>query len=34
MKKRILNKLITPTFIASLGFAATSAIPGPDFFQE
>lgn len=30
MQKRILNKLFATVFIASLGFAATSAMAGPD----
>jgi acyl transferase domain-containing protein len=34
MKQRMLNKLVATVFIASLGFAATSAIAGPDFFQQ
>lgn len=35
MKKSIINTLITTAFIASLGFAATSAIArGPDFEQQ
>ena len=35
MKKSIINILITTTFIASLGFAATSAIAhDPDFEQQ
>ena len=35
MKKSIINTLITTVFIASLGFAATSAIArGPDFEQQ
>jgi len=35
MKKSMINTLITTAFIASLGFAATSAIArGPDFEQQ
>lgn len=34
MKKRMLNKLVATVFIASLGFATTSAIAGPDIFQQ
>lgn len=34
MNKRIIKKLITATFIASLGFAATAVMAGPDFFQQ
>ena len=34
MKKSIINTLITTAFIASLGFASTSAMAGRDFFQE
>jgi acyl transferase domain-containing protein len=34
MKQRMLNKLVATVFIASLGFATTSAIAGPDFFQQ
>jgi len=34
MKQRMLNKLVATVFIASLGFAATSAVAGPDFFQQ
>jgi len=34
MKKSIINTLITTVFIASLGFAATNAMAGRDFFQE
>jgi acyl transferase domain-containing protein len=34
MKQRMLNKLVATVFIASLGFATTSAIAGPDIFQQ
>ena len=34
MNNRIINKLITTAFIASFGFAATSAMAGPDFMQQ
>lgn len=34
MQKRILNKLVAAAFIASLGFAATSAIAGQDLIQQ
>lgn len=34
MKKSIINTLITTAFIASLGFSATNAMAGRDFFQE
>ncbi|MEQ1603178.1 MAG: hypothetical protein ABL885_15590 [Methylophilaceae bacterium] len=34
MKKTIINTFITTILIASLGFSATSAMAGRDFFQE
>ena len=36
MNKSFINTLISAAFIASLGFAATSALagPGPDFLQQ
>jgi len=34
MEKRILNKLITTAFIASLGLTVTSAMAGPDLIQQ
>ncbi|OGV73534.1 MAG: hypothetical protein A3B82_00925 [Methylophilales bacterium RIFCSPHIGHO2_02_FULL_57_10] len=34
MKKQMFNKLVATTLIASVGFAATSAMAGPDFFQQ
>lgn len=34
MEKRILNKLITTAFIISLGLTVTSAMAGPDLFQQ
>lgn len=34
MKKQMLNKLVATVFIASLGFAATAALAGPDFSQQ
>jgi len=34
MNKTIINTLITTAFIASLGFAATSALAGQDYFQQ
>lgn len=34
MKTPILNKLVATAFITCLGFAATSALAGQDFFQQ
>lgn len=34
MEKRILNKLIATAFIISLGLTVTSAMAGPDLFQQ
>ena len=34
MKQRMLNKLVATVLIASFGFATTSAIAGPDIFQQ
>ncbi len=34
MKKSIINTLVTTVLISSLGFAATNAMAGRDFFQE
>ncbi len=34
MKKTVINTLITTAFIASLGFATTGAVAGPDLFQQ
>lgn len=34
MKKQIRNKFLATLFIASIGFAATSVLAGPDLFQQ
>lgn len=34
MKKQILSKFLATLFIASIGLAATSALAGPDLFQQ